>query len=225
MAALTSRRTEFLTTNSQVESPIESTADIRFLNTSQVSTSFMDGGWFDSAHPFIQSAYIPTALTPETLHASPADNWNHLRIPMLDSLSPWDPETEGNPWVSVPNDMATESCSAITGLPIAGLPEAATDTTRFSMEPIYFMCNGNDSSTFPSNEPLQVSNYGTLRPGTSLRPGTEGYFSSSGTNVFVGSTNDVITTNPLYPSMFYVSNMTETFGGFGSHCHMVDQEG
>ncbi|KAI0382672.1 hypothetical protein F5Y04DRAFT_279448 [Hypomontagnella monticulosa] len=113
--------------------------------------------------------------------------------------------------------MATEDYSAITGLPIAGLSGVATDVATLSMESIYFVCNCSDSNTFPSNEPLRVPKYGTLKPGVSLQPGTKGYFSSSGSNIFVGSTNNVTTTNPLYLNIFYVSDMTETFGGFGTY--------
>jgi hypothetical protein len=203
---------------SLANSTIGTSPELYYLNTSVVSTNLKGDGWFDSARQFIQSAYISALLAPQNYLDDPVDSWGHVKIPMLDDLSPWNDEVEGNPWVPVHGTVeaadAYTAYTAITGLPVAGLPEVGT--TNFSMESMYWVCNCSDSSKSPGNGTVVVDLYGTqtaLEPGVTLQPGSKGYFSSPGSaSLFTGSTNDETETNPLYSNIFYISNMMEFFG-------------
>lgn len=65
---------------------------------------------------------------------SPVDQWNNVKIPRLNILSPFTEAIPGNPWMSV-NQTSQKTWSSLTGLMIQQLPVA--DTSNFTLESSY----------------------------------------------------------------------------------------
>ena len=65
---------------------------------------------------------------------SPVDQWNNVKIPRLDNLSPFTKAAPGNPWINV-NQTTQKAWSSLTGLMILQLPVA--DTSNFTLESSY----------------------------------------------------------------------------------------
>lgn len=81
---------------------------------------------------------------------SPVDQWNNVKIPRLDSLSPFTKAAPGNPWISV-NQTTQKAWSSLTGLMILQLPVA--DTSNFTLESSYLDLSCTNSTRIGQDPP------------------------------------------------------------------------
>lgn len=93
---------------------------------------------------FIVSALLDASLMQsDNVLNSPVDQWNNVKIPRLDNLSPFTEAALGNPWISV-NQTTQKAWSPLTGLMILQLPVA--DTSNFTLESSYLNLSCTNST-------------------------------------------------------------------------------
>jgi hypothetical protein len=148
---------------------------------------------------WINPVYQACLLAPNQVLNSATDLWNNVKIPMLETLPGCDLDDSTNKWCSV-NSLQPWTYSSLTGIMIAGLPNAGT--SNFTLESSYLTLaplnerRWNISSTTPSYigyKPVQAW-LGPTGTSNDLTVGlnSAGFYINSNTN----HTN--VTTNVLY---------------------------
>lgn len=135
---------------------------------------------------FLISAVLGASfMESETVQNSPVDQWNNVKIPRLDELSPFTDAAPGNPWISV-DQTSHKPWSSLTGLMIGETPPAGIST--FTLESSYLELSCPNSShndrdfSLPksyreffksgfqfrnASAPFTVQNYGGVKDATS----------------------------------------------------------
>lgn len=86
----------------------------------------------------------------DNISNSPVDQWNNVKIPRLDNLSPFTKAAPGNPWISV-NQTTQKAWSSLTGLMIQQLPVA--DSSNFTLESTYLDLSCTNSTRIGQDPP------------------------------------------------------------------------
>lgn len=103
----------------------------------------------DDYSSFIVSALLDASLMQsDNVLNSPVDQWNNVKIPRLENLSPFTKAAPGNPWISV-NQTTQKAWSSLTGLMILQLPVA--DTSNFTLESSYLDLSCTNSTRIRQN--------------------------------------------------------------------------
>lgn len=114
---------------------ITSQGQIYYFNTTSVSDEYSTFSTGDDYSSFLVSALLDASLMQsDRVLNSPVDQWNNVKIPRLDELSPFTHAAPENPWISV-NQTAHKAWSSLTGLMIQQLPVDGIST--FTLESSY----------------------------------------------------------------------------------------
>lgn len=106
---------------------INSQGQIYYFNTTS-TLGYLDSV-FSTGDDYSSSSL--QALEPDRIFGLPVDQWNNVKIPKLDELSPFTDPTTGNPWINI-NQTAPKIWSSLTGLMIQQLPQTGVST--FTLE-------------------------------------------------------------------------------------------
>lgn len=115
-------------------------AEISIFDTGDDFSSFLVGVLLDAS--FMQS---------DNVLNSPVDQWNNVKIPRLDDLSPFKSATPGNPWISA-IQTPHKAWSSFTGLMIQQLPVAGIST--FTLESTYLDLSCTNSTHINEDPPF-----------------------------------------------------------------------
>lgn len=116
-------------------SSIASQGQIYYFNTTPIgygTPSVFSTG--DDYWSFLVTAVLEASLLEsDSVLNSPVDQWNNVKIPRLDELSPFTDAAPGNPWIIV--NQSHKTWSSLTGLMIHQLPPDGFST--FTLESTY----------------------------------------------------------------------------------------
>ena len=126
---------------------------IHYFNTSDLSSMFSSGD--EDPLPSIVRAILQASfLEPDTVTNSPVDQWNNVKIPKIDDLSPFTDAAPDNPWINV-NQTAHPVWSSLTGIMIQELPTRGNST--FTLESSYIDLQCSNSVLIESDDPDSMS--------------------------------------------------------------------
>ena len=131
---------------------ILSEGQIHYFNTTSISfkNSIFSSG--DDYSSFIVSALLDASLMQsDNVLSSPVDQWNNVKIPRLDDLSPFTDATPENPWISL-DQTSHKAWSSLTGLMIQHLPVAGIST--FTLESTYIDLSCTNSNRINEDQPV-----------------------------------------------------------------------
>jgi hypothetical protein len=110
-----------------------------------LSSTYIDSGKFADAG----ALYTAALLAPLATKVGPRDPWGNVKFPNLEAVSSR-PDESG--WMTVSSNIsAPESYSSLVGLPIVGLPSAAS--SNFSLQYTYLTvnCSSFTQTQYPGN--------------------------------------------------------------------------
>ena len=73
-------------------------------------------------------------LATDSVLNSPVDLWNNVKIPLLDELSPYNPDLAENPWITI-DETFHHVWTSLSGLMLFGVPDTGLST--FTLETSY----------------------------------------------------------------------------------------
>jgi hypothetical protein len=106
-------------------------------------------------------AYASVLRAPLEMKTAPRDNWGNVRVPLLEGL-PTYAAAAAMPrrWHPIPAITQPEQFSALTGLPVVGLPATQRDiTTDFALEASYMTTSCAAWESFPEGDAARLAKY------------------------------------------------------------------
>ena len=130
-----------------------SQGQIHFFDTFSIPDTSIFSSADDYSSSIVGALLDASLMQTDQIANSPVDQWNNVKIPRLQDLSPFTHPAPGNPWISVNQTTTKKAWSSLTGLMIQQLPGA--DKSNFTLESAYLDIACSNSTRI--DEDLQLS--------------------------------------------------------------------